>query len=160
MENDQTIARKALLDYLERPRAHVSLKEAAADMSEHLINKTLEGVPYSCWGLLEHIRTSQRDMVDFMENPEYKEMKWPDDFWPDPKTKATKAMWDGSVAAYEKDLAHLKDVVKDPKTDLFARIPWGEGQTVFREVMQIIDHAAYHTGELVLARRMMGSWPA
>ena len=151
--------RKELLDYLERPRAHVSFEKAAAGMPANLMNRKPRGVPYTPWGLVEHIRVTQRDMIDFMNDPDYRELEWPKDYWPDPASnKADAKKWRASVAAIARDRLLLIAAVKRPKRDLLAKIPWGDGQTGMREVMQIIDHTAYHTGELVLMRRMMGAW--
>jgi hypothetical protein len=150
--------REALLDYLDHPRTHASFANATKDFPEDRMNKKLPNVPYTPWGLLEHIRITQHDMVDFMQNSNYHGMKWPQDYWPDTKQEADKAMWNASVRAYEADTKSLKAIVQNPKSDLLVRIPWGEGQTMMREVMQIIDHNGYHIGELVLMRRIMGSW--
>lgn len=150
--------KKALLDYLESPRTHAPFEAAVKDFPVALINKKLPGVPYTPWMLVEHIRRSQHDMVDFIRNKDYEGMEWPKDYWPDIKEKADKRMWAASATAFKKDAATLRAILKKPRTDLFAKIPWGEGQTVFREVMQIIDHNAYHIGELVLLRRAMGDW--
>ena len=151
--------RKELLDYLERPRAHISLEKAVAGMPVGLMNRKPRGVPYTPWGLVEHIRITQRDMIDFMSDPDYRELEWPKAYWPDPVTsKADAKKWNKSVATIARDHHALIALARHPKRDLLAKIPWGDGQTSMREVMQIIDHTAYHTGELVLMRRMMGAW--
>ena len=150
--------RKELLDYLEHPRTHAPFAAAVKDFPVAFINKKLPKVPYTPWMLIEHIRVTQHDMVDFMRNKHYQELEWPKDYWPDPKQKADKNMWNASVKGYEDDMRALTAMVKNPKTDLLARIPWGDGQTIAREVIQVIDHAGYHTGELILFRRMMGAW--
>jgi hypothetical protein len=152
--------RKELVEYLENERTHIDFAKALRDLPEKLINKKPRGVPYTFWGLLEHVRIAQNDMVEFMQTAKYPKLKWPKGYWPSPKTKATKQMWKESLAAIATDIEALKDIVKDPATDLFAPIPWGQGQTIFREVIQIIDHASYHLGELVLMRRMERAWKA
>ena len=156
MEEDKL--RQELLNYLGHVHAHAPLSKAVANFPIEMINKKPEGVPYTFFGLLEHIRTSQKDMIDFIVNPEYKEPNWPKDFWPDPDFKATLEMWEESVNNYEKDLEDFKSIIEDSKTDLFAKIPHGTGQTIFKEALQIIDHAAYHIGEFVLMRRVIGIW--
>jgi hypothetical protein len=157
MPTDTTL-RKVLLDYLDRPRTHAPFAAAVKDLPTGFINKKLPNVPYTPWMLVEHIRRTQHDMIDFMRNKNYKGMAWPKDYWPDLKQKADRKMWNASVAEYEKEAKVLKAIVKNPKNDLLVRIPWGEGQTILREVMQIIDHTGYHVGELVALRRMMGIW--
>jgi len=125
---------------------------------EKIMNKKVSGVPYSLWGLLEHIRVTQHDMVDFITNPDYKELSWPDNYWPDPKAKATKKIWNESAKGYITDLDTFKTIIKNPTVDLSTPIAWGDGQTIFREALQIIDHTSYHTGEFILLRRALGAW--
>jgi hypothetical protein len=157
MEIERSL-RKELTEYLENERTHIAFSDAMRDMPEKLINKKPKGVPYTFWGLLEHVRITQHDMVEFIQTEEYEKLAWPKDYWPSPKTKATKAMWKKSLTSIENDMDTLKQIVQDPKVYLFAPIPWGDGQTVFREVIQVIDHASYHLGQLVLMRRFEGSW--
>jgi hypothetical protein len=157
MDPNQAL-RKELTECLENDRTHIGFAKAMRDLPEKLINKKLKGVPYTAWGVLEHVRIAQHDMLEFMQTEEHEKLDWPKDYWPSPKTKATKAMWKKSLAAIAADLDALKQIVENPAVDLFAPIPWGQGQTVFREIIQIIDHASYHLGELVLMRRLEGAW--
>ena len=150
--------RKELAEYLGNERTHADFFKAMRDLPETLINKKPRGLPYTFWGLLEHIRIAQHDMVEFMQTADYPKLDWPKDYWPSPKTKATKAMWKQSLASMEKDLDALKQMIRDPAVDLFAPLPWGHGQTIFREAVQIIDHASHHLGQLILMRRLEGNW--
>jgi hypothetical protein len=150
--------RKELLDYLDNSHTHISLQDAAKDFPEEFMNVKPDGVPYSFWELLEHIRFSQYDMIDFIRNPDYKEMRWPDDYWPEKGKTASKKMWDESLKKFEDDMKVLSDLIKDSSTDLLAPIPHGSGQTVLREVLQIIDHNSYHIGEFILMRKAANLW--
>ncbi len=150
--------REELLRYFEKPNTHVSVLEAVTDFPESHMNKKPGSVPYTFWHLLEHIRISQRDMLDFMRSAEYKQLEWPKDFWPPQDSEATPNLWKASLVAYAKDLDTVKRIIQDPQTDFFAPIPRGTGQTAFRELLQILDHTAYHTGEFVLMRREMDIW--
>lgn len=149
--------RKALLYYLEHPRTHASLEDAVRDFPPAFINKKPNGVPYSFWGLLEHIRLTQRDIIDFLENPDYKEPEWPGGYWPKPGAKANKAMWNKTIKGFKNDFQALKKIVKNPKKDLL-RLASGRGSQIFRGAVQITDHTSYHLGEFVLMRRTMGIW--
>ena len=157
MNNTEQL-RKELLGYLEKPHTHGPLSHIVKDFPERLINEKPAGLPYSFWQMLEHIRISQFDMVDFIRNPNYKEMEWPKDYWPADSEKATMKMWNESVKKYNEDVDALRKIIEDPKTDFFAPIPHGSGQTIFREVIQIVDHASYHLGELLVMRRVAGDW--
>ncbi|HEX4104508.1 MAG TPA: DinB family protein [Candidatus Paceibacterota bacterium] len=150
--------RKELSSYLRRGSAHAPLAEAAKDLPPELMNGKIDGIPFTPWMLLEHIRVTQGDMVDFIRNPNYQGMKWPDAYWPPADKKAGAAAWSKTMKEYEKDLRALEAIVLDEKNDLFAPIPHGSGQTIMKEVLQVIDHTSYHAGELILMRRAMHAW--
>ena len=116
------------------------------------------GVPYSPWQLLEHLRLSQRDILEFCRNPRYVELHWPDDYWPKSEAPSDAAAWDASVAGFQRDRAALQQLARDSRIDLFATIPHGSGQTYLRELILVIDHNAYHIGELVAVRLALGVW--
>ena len=140
--------------------AHVSLDTAIAGIPTNLRGKQPEGLPYSPWQLLEHLRICQWDILDFCRNPHYKEMKF-EDYWPKTTAPASRKAWERSLGAFRADRKALQKLVADPTTDLFARIPWGDGQTILREAVLVADHNAYHVGQLVLLRRLASAvrWP-
>jgi DinB family protein len=140
--------------------AHVGFETAIADLPADLRGKVPTGLPYSAWQLVEHLRIAQHDILDFCVNPEYHEMKWPDDYWPKSAAPASSKQWDDSVSQFLEDRRKLQDLASDTTIDLFAKIPHGEGQTYLRELILVADHAAYHIGELVLVRRLLGAWKA
>ena len=118
------------------------------------------GLPYSPWELLEHLRITQRDILDFCRDPGYSERKWPDDYWPTPDEPPTPEAWERSVAGFREDRDALMKLAGDPAVDLFSRIPHGSGQTYLREILLVADHNAYHLGEIVAVRRLLGAWPS
>jgi hypothetical protein len=150
MSGDKAI-RKHVLELLEGKSAHIDLESALKDFPLDRINSQIDGGPHTAWQLLEHIRIAQWDILDFCRNQDYKEMKWPDDYWPEEEGTADK--WERSVTQIRDDLQKMRDLVADEKTDLFAKIPHGDGQTVMREAMLIADHNAYHLGQLVFIRK-------
>jgi uncharacterized damage-inducible protein DinB len=150
------LLRSALVDYLNNPHTHASFSDAAENLPEKYYNEKPNGLSYSFWDQLEHIRICQWDMLDFMINPGYKEMAWPKDYWP--SDKANKNKWKESVQKFEDDYKHLKKIALDNSFDLFAKIPIGSGQTMFREILQIIDHNSYHIGQFVMMRKLIGEW--
>jgi len=157
METD-TALREQLLHLLRGGNAHLSFDEAVADFPMNAINWRPPHVPYTPWGLLEHLRLAQWDILDFIRNPDYQAMKWPDDYWPAPDTEADVAMWDKTISTFRADLQAIEDLVNDPQTDLAATIPHGDGQTVLREILLVADHNAYHIGEFAILRQVMGTW--
>ena len=151
MANDKAL-RDHLLELLEGKSAHIDIESALKDFPLERINDKPAASPHSAWQLLEHIRIAQWDILDFSRNPEYKEMKWPDDYWP--MKDGTAESWKASVKQVLDDLQAMRDLVADEKTDLYAKIAWGDGQTVLREALLIVDHNAYHLGQIVLLRRI------
>lgn len=150
--SEQKQLREHLLELLDGKSAHIDLESALSDFPLARINDKPAGSPHSAWQLLEHIRIAQWDILDFSRNPNYKEMKWPDDYWP--KEEGTAESWKQSGKQTLDDLHAMRDLVANDKTDLFATIPHGTGQTILREAMLIADHNAYHVGQIVLLRRM------
>jgi len=140
--------------------AHVGFDAAVEGIAADLRGTQPAGLPYSPWQLLEHLRLAQHDILDFCINPNYKEMKWPDDYWPKSPAPPSAHAWDDSIEAYRHDRRALQQLAADPKIDLTARIPHGSGQTYLRELVLVADHNAYHVGQLVAVRRLLGAWKA
>lgn len=139
--------------------AHASYDRAVADLPARLRGARVRGVAWSPWMLVEHLRLTQRDIVDFCRNPKYKERKWPDDYWPNAAGPSSDAAWRASIAAFKRDLRTMIRMVNDPRVDLYARIPWWhESLTVLREALLVADHNAYHIGQLIGLRRALGAW--
>ena len=138
--------------------SHVGFETAVARIPPEFRGKMPKGVPYSLWQLLEHMRRAQHDILDFCKNPNYKELHWPDDYWPETATPPSAKEWNDSVRQFQKDRQALVKLAKDSKVDLAAKIPHGQGQTYLREIMLAADHAAYHIGEIVVVRKLLGIW--
>lgn len=157
MDNDKKI-REYLLWLLDGGDAHMNFDSAIEDFPINQINVVFPGSTYSFWGALEHIRRTQEDIIDFIKNPKYKDRKWPEDYWPQKQSLATPAEWKNTIEEYKKDLEELKKIIENPQTNLFEKIPHGNGQTIFREILLIADHTAYQLGELATMRRVFGHW--
>jgi hypothetical protein len=150
--------RAQLARALEWEDAHAGFDRAVEGVPAELRGRVPDGLPYSPWQLLEHLRLAQEDILDFCRNPDYVERDWPDDYWPPAPAPPTPRAWDESVAAFRRDREALVGLATDAGVDLFAPIPHGSGQTVLREVLLVLDHTAYHVGELVVVRRALGIW--
>lgn len=158
--NDVNAALRAqLVRFLDWHDAHADFDSAVDGIPPAQRGVAPRGLPYSAWQLLEHLRLAQHDILDFCVNSSYAEKKWPDDYWPRDPAPPSAAAWDESIAAYRSDRAALQRVAEDATIDLFATIPHGTGQTYLREILLVVDHAAYHIGQIVLVRRMLGNWP-
>jgi hypothetical protein len=152
------LLREQLLFLLNGGNAHMTLHEAVADYPVASMNTLLPNGNYSSWHLLEHIRLSQWDILDFIRNPEYQELEWPKEYWPPQSAQASEADWNETLASFQRDMQALQAITMDPQIDLHARIPWGTGQTVLRELLLVADHNAYHIGEFAIMRQVMGTW--
>ena len=150
--------RQELSAYLQGDQAHASLAAAVKGMPASLLDKKPEGSPHNAWQMLEHIRIALHDLLEFCTNPKYQTPKWPDDYWPKDASPRSSAAWDHSVAAIHHDLKSLDKLIQDPQTDLTAKIPWGDGQTILREILLAGDHTSYHVGQLILLRKQLGVW--
>jgi hypothetical protein len=115
-------------------------------------------VPYTIWHLVEHLRIAQADILEFCVNPEYVALNWPADYWPDKTQAVDEAGWQATLHAIAHDQQQFIDILNDPTTDFFAPLAHGNGQNILREALLIGDHAAYHTGEIILLRRLLGAW--
>jgi len=135
--------------------AHLTYEQAVADFPSELQGVVPQGLPYSAWQLLEHIRLAQEDIVEFCTNPNYEEKQWPDEYWPQDPVPPDADSWSSSIASYRKDLSRLKEMLADDNLDLLAIVPVGDGQTFLREFLLVIDHTAYHVGQLVAVRRLV-----
>lgn len=140
--------------------AHVGYARAFADFPPDLRGAIPAGAAHSGWELLEHLRLAQADILDFCVNPHYTELAWPEDYWPASVAPADDAEWEASIARFGSDLGALKRLALDGSVDLFAAIPHGEGQTYVRELLLAVDHNAYHLGQFVTLRQVLGCWPA
>ena len=152
--------RRQLADALDWQEAHATFDAAVADFPPELRGRVPSGLPYSGWQLLEHIRRTQADILEFCVAAHYEEKQWPKDYWPEAAEPPSAKAWDESVAAVRRDRAALAALTNDSKIDLSSRVPNGDGQTYLREVLLVVDHTAYHVGELIVLRRLVGAWPA
>ncbi len=150
--------RDLLLEQLEGKNAHVDFNQAVQGLTYKQTGIKVERVPHTIWELIEHIRIGQEDILEFCKNPNYEEIDWPDDYWPESSKPADKQELEQSIQAVRDGIEEMKDLVRDPENDLQKPFPHGDGQTLFREAMLIIDHNAYHIGQIVQIRRLLGSW--
>jgi len=150
--------REHLVYLLDGGGAHAKFDDAVKNMPETLRGVKPDRLPHSAWMLLEHLRLAQEDILEFCINPKYESTQWPEDYWPESPAPANAAAWDKSIQQFRKDLKAMQDLVANPKTGLYAQISWGDGQTILREALLVADHNAYHIGQLVDVRRLLGAW--
>ena len=154
-----TAVRQHLKRLLDWEDAHAGFEATTKEFPAELQGRIPAGLPYSAWQIVEHLRLAQHDILDFCVNPHYKELKWPDDYWPANPAPASSHAWEESIRSFEEDRIKVQELVMDTSIDLLAKIPHGSGQTYLREVLLIADHTAYHVGQLLLVRRLLGVWP-
>lgn len=150
--------RQHVLTLLKGGNAHATFDDAVKNFPPDLRGKKPKGAEHSAWQLLEHLRIAQWDILEFSRDPKHQSPDWPSGYWPAKPAPPDEKAWDKSVRAFRRDLKELSEMVADESIDLFARIPHGDGQTVLREALLAADHNAYHIGQLVLVRRLLGAW--
>lgn len=156
---DENSLREQLSRALDWGEAHVDWKKAVKGVPTKEQGKRPKGSPHSPWELLEHLRIATWDILEFSRDRKHKSPDWPSGYWPTKPEPPNASAWQRSVKALEHDLDQMRQLVNDPQIDLLAPIPGGSGQTVLREALLIADHNAYHLGQLVLVRRLLGCWP-
>lgn len=157
MKEDQAL-RQHVLYLLSDGGAHAKFDDVVTGIPAKLRGQKPNGFPHSPWMLLEHMRLTQWDILEFSRNPKYVSPKWPEGYWPGADAPPD-AAWNQGIKNFRQDLEEMQALVKNPKTNLFAPIPWGDGQTILREALLVADHNAYHLGQLVDVRRLLGAWP-
>lgn len=155
--NDKAL-REQLAKILDWGEAHVDWKGALKDFPPEHYGTRPAGSPHSAWELLEHMRLAQFDILDFSRNPKHVSPPWPEGYWPKEPAPPSAAARAKCVKELEADQKAFEKLVKDPNTDLFAKIPHGSGQTILREILLLADHNSYHLGQLVLVRKLLGDW--
>lgn len=153
-EKDRSL-REHLLYLLRGGGAHIKFDEVLKEFPAELINARAAGVPYTPWHLLEHMRIAQWDILEFSRSAAHVSPEWPEGYWPDKAREAAADDWRRSVERFHADLRAMEALVEDETNDLYARIPHGEGQTLLREALLVVDHNAYHLGALVTLRRAL-----
>jgi hypothetical protein len=157
MKKDKAL-RRHVLELLAGGHAHVTLETALAQFPPKLRGQKPKGASHTAWQLLEHIRIAQWDICEFSRNPKHVSPKWPEGYWPKTEAPPSAAAWNTSIRKARVDRKAMEKLVTSKKADLFAPIPHGSGQTLLREALLVADHNAYHIGQLVLLRRLLGAW--
>ena len=158
MSSSDAPLRAQLARILSWQDAHVGFEKSVEGLASKLRGVRVDGFPHSAWELLEHLRITQHDILDFCVNAKYEEMAWPDDYWPPTPAPPSDKAWEESIATFREDRAALEALAADQSIDLFAKIPHGSGQTYIRELLLVADHTAYHLGQLVMLRQQLGAW--
>jgi hypothetical protein len=158
MDKDRVL-RDHLLELLRGGSAHLDFEKTLAGIPPQLRGARAAGLPHTVWQLLEHLRLAQRDILEFSRNPDHVSPEWPEGYWPQSESPPDDAAWNRSLETFRGELKEMQDLVADSRTDLYARIPWGTGQTILREALLVADHNAYHLGQIVSVRQGLGAWP-
>ncbi len=154
IQHDKSLLEHVL--YMLRGRgAHISFEDFVSDFPTELCNRKIKGLPYTPWQVLEHMRVAQWDILEFSRNPQHVSPDFPRGYWPEPEELGSPQLWTQTVERFRSDLKEMEELVSDPATDLFAKIPHGDGQTILREALLIADHNAYHLGALAVMGRIV-----
>jgi hypothetical protein len=155
---NDSVLRKQLVSLLEEGNAHIPFEKAVADLPAHLRGVKPANLPYSIWQLIEHIRITQWDILEFSTNASHQSLTWPDQYWPSQDGPTSEKAWQASLSQIKKDKQAFIALLMDDKKDLFEAFAHGEGQNLLREALLIADHTSYHTGQIIIVRRLLGDW--
>ena len=158
MSSDDHILRKQLIPFLRGQGAHADFASAVKDFpTEHYATRPT-GCPHSAWQLVQHIRFTLHDLLDFCTNSNYTAPAWPADYWPKDAAPPSAEAWREAITAVQQDIEAFEHLTGDPASNLYAEIPWGDGQNLLREILLAIDHTSYHTGQVITIRQFLGIW--
>ncbi len=156
--NDTQPIRQQLSQLLQKSNAHADFDKSIDQLDPKSRGIKLPHLPYSIWQLVEHIRIAQQDILEFSVDKNYQPLKWPEGYWPEQQAPESEEEWEKSLQEIRKSLAVFTALILDEQQDLFKPFAHGEGQNLFREAILIIDHLSYHTGQIVLIRRLLDNW--
>ena len=154
---DLKTLRNHLVEMLKGGSAHITFDDAIKGLPVSLRGTQAGNSPHTAWRLVEHLRIAQWDILEFSRNPKHESPPWPKGYWPEGDQPPGSGAWDKAVKQFKRDLREMIELVENPNTDLLAKIPWGDGQTIAREAMLLVDHNAYHIGQLVMLRKTLES---
>jgi DinB family protein len=149
---------RQLKDLILKGNAHVTLDDALDNVPVKLRGVVPDNLPYSLWQIAEHIRLAQWDILDFCRNPDYKPLKWPEEYWSKKKAPKSASEWDNTLSQIKKDRDEFIALLEDEEADLYTPFAHGDGQNLLREALLIADHNSCHTGEVIVIRRLLGAW--
>jgi uncharacterized damage-inducible protein DinB len=156
-DHDQAL-REQVVYLLDGGGAHAKFDDIIEKIPADLRGKKVNGLPHTLWMLLEHLRLAQWDILEFSRDKKHVSPAWPAGYWPKNEAAPSDAAWNESVKQFRASLKEMVDLINDPKTDLFAKIPWDDGQTILREALLVADHNAYHLAQMVDMIRLLGAW--
>ena len=157
-DNTRGAAVKQLISLLQGGNAHATFDKAVEGLPAKHRGTIPDGLPYSIWQLVEHIRIAQWDILEFSKNEDHQSPSWPDDYWPKEAAPASDKDWDDCLKQIKHNQKEFVHLLEDANNDLYKPFPWGDGQNLFREALLIADHTAYHTAEIIVIRRLLGDW--
>jgi len=150
------LLRQHVLYLLKEGGAHIGFDDVMNDWPVQLAGAKVANFPHTAWMLLEHLRLAQQDILEFSRNPKHVSPAWPEGYWPEAEAPPNEKAWKDSIASVKKDLKAMEALISSAKADLYARLPWGDGQTLLREALLVADHNSYHVGQLAMLRKCIG----
>jgi hypothetical protein len=155
--NSEKILREEIIQLLQGGNAHHSIKDLVDSFPMEFINDKIPGINYTPWQLIEHIRITQWDILEFVLNPDHLSPEWPEGYWPAKSLKADEKMWEETVSGFFKDLNSIIKIAEDKTSDLFTPLPHAKDYSILRELLLVADHNAYHLGQLMMLNKSLSN---
>lgn len=150
------IIKNQLIKHLDGGEAFMPVSEMLDKIPFDSINIRPAGLPYSFYQLFYHIVYTQKDIVKFVCSEDYIKPKWPDYYWPKDRNCKNSKIWENLKAEYFTDKERLKNFTLEDVQSLGKVVKNGkDDQTLIREILLVIEHTAYHTGQLLVVLRLL-----
>jgi len=149
---------KNLVDLIEKGNAHVSLDKALENIPFSLLGERPGNLPYSTWQITEHIRIAQWDILEFSHGSKHVSPKWPDGYWPNETAPKSEDEWKKCIQQIQSDRTSFTELIKNAGDNLYKPFEYGNGQSLLKEALVLADHNSYHTGEIIIIRRLLNEW--
>lgn len=148
--------RQQLVKHLQGGEAFIPLKDIIEVIPYEKLQERPDDLPYSFYELFYHIKYSQKDILEFCISENYLEPSWPADYWPEKQGPGNEKSWESLKEEYFEEKLLLIDFLLDEKNYLLKPVKNGKKQSLLREVLLVVEHTSYHTGQLLLISRLLG----
>jgi uncharacterized damage-inducible protein DinB len=155
---NDNILRLQLVELVKGGLAYSPVDRVLAGILPENRNKKIKPEMKTIWEELEHVRITQKDIIEYTLSADWESPSWPEGYWPKPEQEADENVWQETVKSMMNDLQRVRELINDKEINLTEKIPHGQDHTYLREILLIAEHNAYHMGKIVLMRKLLLNW--